>query len=69
MGVDPKVRTAMIPFRTDGAVAAEGNGVARVSFLDLARGFLAHRERIGRLSDGGISPPSGLWTLSRCGSP
>lgn len=68
-GVDPKVRTLMMPSREDGMVAAGGNGVARVSLLDLARGFIAHRERQERLSESGVSPPSGLWKLSRCGTP
>ncbi|GEL42883.1 MULTISPECIES: hypothetical protein [Methylobacteriaceae] len=67
-GIDPGVRTPMTPRREDGAVAADGNGVARLSFLHLAQGFIAHRERAGRLSGAGISPPSGVWTLSGCGS-
>lgn len=67
-GIDPGVRTPMTPRREDGEVAADGNDVARVSFLHLAQGFIAHRERAGRLSQGAVSPPSGVWKLSGCGS-
>jgi hypothetical protein len=67
-GVDPKVSTPLTPRREDGEVAADGNDVAKISMLNLAQGFIAHRERSGTLSGGDASPPSGVWKLSACGS-
>jgi hypothetical protein len=54
-GVDPGVRTPMTPRREDGTVAADGNGVARLSFLHLAQGFIAQASGRGA-SPGRASP-------------